>query len=427
MKNGKSIVFVLNIIVCFVLMVDIAYADIDDEVSTTPLELGFEITTQGTKIEQSSASGGLSYELLSSSEQAYVYYHRNLNQNLTAFDGLYFDVQNKSIAELSLILTLSPGVGAVYDGTPTTEAGKITYADQDQSSSNFFDDEFWHKDEHGGDGHYENVVEDDDDSESENDSTETNTPAVGIISEYSYFLTKSGDTYFSAQTSHDGVLIIPAGFDGRIYVPFFSMGYSSNVANDLFLNNISAIGFTVLTKVDLTQNFIIKSYGKYNYSQNNLLEEAKTASITGGYELSIPSVGVSSTIQKVKNVPENIDYRYELVTNDNYIKIQNLEEETIIAYPRASDGSFDIRVWLNDVVCLQKTVVCTKSTEGINSIISEGYISDTAYVNFYIYMGQLIEFYRPYFFIIPVVFGAIVLLILNANKEKKETKDGGAN
>lgn len=421
MKMKKSIVGLLSMVVCFVLMFDVVYAGIDDEVSIYPFDLGFEITSYATSVEPSDTEAGLTYNLLSSSDQAYVYFHRNINQDLTSFNGIYFDIHNPSFDALNLSLTLSPGIGSISSVAPTTDVGKITYL-EDEEKDGFFDDDFWHKDNHGGDGHYDKEVEDDDDDEDE-DGSNANL-GISIIPDYSYFVTATTSTYFTANTARDGKITIPAGFNGRIYIPFFSLGLGGEL-NDFILNNVSSIGFTVVSTNGLSQAFILNSYGKYSYNNNQLLEQAKTAKIVGADELSIPSVGINSTQQLVQGVPSDIEYRYEVVSNDSFIVILDLDDEVVGAFPRALEGFFNVRVWISDVVCLDKVVILNKSNEGISSVVSESSVTDGAYISFFVYVRQLIDYYRFYFLIIPMIFAFIILVILASNVEKKKKDNGG--
>lgn len=419
MKIKKSIVSLLSMVVCFTLMFETVNAGIDDEVSIYPFDLGFEITAYATSVEPNDAETGLSYTLLSSSNQAYVYLHRNINQDLTSFNGIYFDIQNPSFDFVTMSLTLSPGIGSISSIAPTNDVGKITYIEEETGS--FLDDDFWHKDNHGGDGHYDKEVEDDENDEDDEGELPL---GVGLIENHSYFVTHSNSTYFTANTTENNMVTIPAGFNGRIYIPFFSLGLG-NEANDVLLNNISSIGFSIIPKNGLSQNLNILSYGKYSYHSNHLLEQAKTGYISGADELAIPSVGINSTKQEVKGLSSDVEFRYEVVSNDSFIVITDLDEQIIGAFPRALEGYFHVRAWLNDVVCLEKTVLCTKNNSGINSVISESSINNIAYIGQFLYIKQLVEYYRYFLLIIPIVFSLIVLLVLTSNVDKKKKDDGG--
>lgn len=420
MKIKKSIVSILNMMVCFVLMFDVAYAAVDDDVITTPFDLGFEITSYATSVEPTESETGLSYNLLSSSNQAYVYFHRNINQNLSSFDGIYFDIYNSSFESISLNITLSPGIGSISSVPPTTDVGKITYVEDE--IENPLDDDFWHKDNHGGDGHYDKEVEDDDDDE-EDDAEYVNT-GISIKNEHAYFITKNGANYFTAKTSADGMIVIPSGFDGRVYVPFFSMGYIDPLA-EVLLNNISSLGFTVIPTNGLSQHIQLNSYGKYSYENHHLLEQVKTAQIKGTDKVTIPAVGVSSTKQQVEGLEAGTSYAYELASSDNFVTVLDLQEGVLGVYPRALEGNFNVRIWPSDLVCLEKTVTLIKTTTGISGITSENVVADTGYISSLVYVSDLINYYRFILYLIPVIFLAIVMLVLVTNNpdSKKKSKE----
>lgn len=412
MKFKKSIVGLINTCICFSLTFNTAYAGVDDDVNITNLDLGFEITSYATSVEQVEVESGLSYSLLSSSNESYVYFHRNINSNLTSFDGIFFDIENPSYEKILLSLTLSPGIGSISSVRPTTNVGQITYVEKEEGDG-FFDDDFWHKDTHGGDGHYDKEVEDDGDSD--DDSSNLN---IKVKNDITYFTTQNNSNYFTASAMDDSNIVIPAGFDGRIYIPFSNMEYVSN-SGEIELNNISSMGFTIVTTNGLSQNIIFDSYGSYNYVNNHLLDQANNAKIIGQDELSIPAVGVNSTKQEVSGL-DGVDYNFELITSDSNIVLSGDDTSVILAYPRALDGSFDIRVWVNEVVCIQKTILCSKIESGISGVTDQSVVRDTAYITNLLYIGELVSYYRYFFLIIPIIFVAIVLLVLNSNKKSKE-------
>lgn len=411
MKIKKTISYAINMIVCFVLMMDTTYASVDDDVVIDPIDLGFEITSYATSVEPVDSSNGLEYSLLSSSDQSYVYFHRNINQDFSGYNGIYFDIQNTSFEKLLLTVTLSPGEGNISSVPPTTNVGQINYVEEDD----FFED-FWDQDDRDGDGHYDKEVED-------KDENETDEPPLGIniISDLNYFTTKSNQNYFTTNAAKGNTIEVPAGFEGRIYIPFFSMGLGGEVS-DILLNNISSFGFTVVATNGLSQNLVLNSFGKYNYSNNSLLEEAKNATIVGADEVSIPAVGINTTKQEVKGLPENSVFYYEVVTSDNFIAILDLDDHVIGVYPRALEGSFYVRVWVNEFVCLQKTITLEKTLDGISSVSSESVARDVGYISSLVYMSQLINYYRLFFIIVPVLFVLVVFLILFVNKPK-QSKD----
>ncbi len=407
MKMKKTISYVINMILCFVLMVDVVYGAVDDDVTTSPVDLGFEITSYATSVEPVENGAGLEYSLLSSSDQSYVYFHRNINQDFSGFHGVYFDITNPSFEKLLLTVTLSPGAGNISSVPPTTNVGQINYVEDDD-----FWDDFWEQDDRDGDGHYDKEVEDKDDDEND-------VPlGINIISDSNYFTTKPTQNYFTSNVAKGNQIHIPSGFEGRIYIPFFSMGLGGE-ASDILLNNISSFGFTIVATNGLSQNIVLNSFGKYNYVNNNLLEEAKNASIVGADEVSVPAVGINTTKQEVEGL-DDVVYYYEVVTSDSYITIMDLDEHVIGVYPRALEGHFNVRVWVNEFVCLQKTVTLEKTLDGIASVATEGVARDTGYISSLSYMSALINHYRYYFLIVPILFVLVVVLILTINKSDKD-------
>lgn len=404
MNVKKTISYAINMILCFVLMIDIVQAAVDDDVITSPIDLGFEITSYATSVEPVENEFGLEYSLLSSSDQSYVYFHRNINQDFSGYNGVYFDIKNPSFEKLLVTLTLSPGVGNISSIPPSNNVGQINYIEEED----FFDD-FWDQDDRDGDGHYDKEVEDKDDDQDDIPL------GVNIIANSNYFITKPTQNYFITNSTKGSQIEIPSGFDGRIYIPFFSMGLGGEESN-ILLNNISSFGFTIVATNGLSQNFQLRSFGKYNYSNNSLLEEAKYAKIVGADKVSIPTVGINTTKQELDGLDENAIFYYEIVTSDNFITIMDLEEHVIGIYPRALEGAFNVRVWVNEFVCLQKTITLEKTLEGISSVSSENVTRDTGYISSLAYMSFFINFYRYYFLIIPILFALVVVLILTVNK-----------